>query len=270
MRTRLLTGAVAMAVALAALLAASPVPTAVLLGLLCLAGAHEASRLTGVPPLAGLATVILSLAALALASQGPAMLTAALAVCWCLGAASQIVWEPDRIVSALGLSLWIACGAVAGMALQLQSLGSGPTFQPNLLLLALVPLWAGDSMAYFVGKAWGRHKLAPNISPNKTVEGAVANLAECLAAALAMGTWLGVPVAATIAVGLSAGIFGQAGDLLQSRLKRAAKAKDSGSLLPGHGGVLDRLDSFLFSSFPSMMLLGWLAPGLFHVKHWPF
>ncbi|MCH7944435.1 MAG: phosphatidate cytidylyltransferase [Armatimonadetes bacterium] len=270
MRTRILTGAVAMAVALAAVLAASPVPTAVLLGLLCLAGAHEAARLTGLPPLAGAATVVLSLSALAVASQSPLVLVTALAVCWSVGAVSLIVWKPNRMLAAAGLALWIACGAGAGMALQLQSLGSGSIFEPNLLLLVLVPLWAGDSMAYFVGKAWGQHSLAPNISPNKTVEGAAANLVACVVAAYALGTWLEVPVAASVAVGLSAGLFGQAGDLLQSRLKRASGAKDSGSLLPGHGGVLDRLDSFLFSSFPGMALLIWLAPGLFHVKQWPF
>ena len=270
MRTRVLTGAAAMAVALAAILAASPLPTAVLLALLCLAGAHEAAKLTGLPPLAGIATVVLSLTALSVASQTPMMLVAGFTVCWCLGAASLIVWRPNRMLAASALALWIACGAGSGMALQLQSFGSGSTFEPNLLLLALIPLWVGDSMAYFVGRAWGRHELAPSVSPNKTVEGAAANLVGCLAAAFVLGTWLGVPTAASVAVGLSAGVFGQAGDLLQSRLKRSAGAKDSGSLLPGHGGVLDRMDSFLFSSFPSMMLLAWLAPDLFHVKQWPF
>ena len=118
--------------------------------------------------------------------------------------------------------------------------------------------------------AGGVPAIAAPVRRHKTVEGAAANLFACVVAAYALGTCLEVPVAASVAVGLSAGLFGQAGDLLQSRLKRASGAKDSGSLLPGHGGVLDRLDSFLFSSFPSMALLIWLAPGLFHVKQWPF
>lgn len=270
MRTRVLTGAAAMAVVLAAILAASPVPTAVLLVLLCVAGALEVAKLTGQAPLAGVAAVLLGLSAVSAASKGPLMLVSSLAVCWCIGSVSLIVWRPNRMLAASALALWIVCGAGSGMALQLQSFGSASTFVPNLLLLALIPLWVGDSMAYFVGRAWGRHKLAPTVSPNKTVEGAAANLVGCLAASFVLGTWLGVPTAASVAVGLSAGVFGQAGDLLQSRLKRSAGVKDSGSLLPGHGGVLDRMDSFLFSSYPSMMFLLWLAPELFHVKQWPF
>jgi phosphatidate cytidylyltransferase len=143
-------------------------------------------------------------------------------------------------------------------------------FATNLLLLALLPLWVGDSLAYFVGKAIGKHKLAPKISPNKTWEGAIANLVGCLVAAYAIGLWLEVPLAASIAVGLTTGILGQVGDLLQSRLKRLAEVKDSGSILPGHGGVLDRLDSFLFSSYPSLLALYLLAPETFHVKQWPW
>ena len=73
-----------------------------------------------------------------------------------------------------------------------------------------------------------------------------------------------------VAVGLSTGVLGQVGDLLQSRIKRLAQVKDSGSILPGHGGVLDRLDSFLFSSYPSLLALYLLAPDEFHVKQWPW
>ena len=259
-----------MAVALAAILAASPIPSAVLLLLLCVVGVREAARLTGVPPFLGVSTAIASLALLAYMSQRPETVIGGLGAYWFAGIVSLVVWKPNKLVAARALVLWIVSGVAVGMVLQLQSLGTGGIFEPNLLLMALVPLWVGDSMAYFVGRAWGRHKLAPAISPNKTIEGAAANLVGCVVAAYALGVWLGVPTVASVAVGLSAGVFGQAGDLLQSRLKRTAGVKDSGSLLPGHGGVLDRMDSFLFSSYPSMMLLLWLAPELFHVKHWPF
>ena len=270
MRTRVLTGAVAMAVTLAAVLAASPIPAAVLLGLLCLIGAIEAAKLTGRPAWRAIVAVALCFGALVFATRDPILFFGALALFWIDGAIFLFLWKPNSVLGSPWLAFWIVCGAGSGMVLQLQSLGSGSLFEPNLLLLVLVPLWVGDSAAYFVGKAWGRHKLAPAISPNKTVEGAAANLVGCVVAAYALGVWLGVPTVASVAVGLSAGVFGQAGDLLQSRLKRAAGVKDSGTLLPGHGGVLDRMDSFLFSSYPSMMLLLWLAPELFHVKQWPF
>jgi phosphatidate cytidylyltransferase len=164
---------------------------------------------------------------------------------------------------------WVACGALSALWLQRQPFGNS-NFAPNLLLIALLPLWVGDSLAYFVGKAIGKHKLAPSISPNKTWEGAIANLVGCLAAAYAIGSWLQLPVAASIAVGLTTGMIGQVGDLLQSRIKRLANVKDSGSILPGHGGVLDRLDSFLFSAYPSLLALWLLAPEAFHVKQWPW
>ena len=260
-----------MAVALAAVLAASPVPAALLFGLIFITGALEVTKLTKCSVASVLSGLLLTGAAILVsATRGLSDLPAVLGISWWLGAISLFVWKPKQFAFAGGLLLWLFAGAGAGMALQLQSIGSNSAFLPNLLLMALVPLWVGDSMAYFVGKAWGRHKLAPAISPNKTVEGAVANLVGCVAAGWGLGFWLGVPVLASIAVGLSAGVFGQAGDLLQSRLKRTAGVKDSGSLLPGHGGVLDRMDSFLFSSYPSMMLLLWLAPELFHVKQWPF
>ena len=116
----------------------------------------------------------------------------------------------------------------------------------------------------------GNTKLAPNISPNKSVEGAVANLAGCLVTATGLCLLFSLPLSVGVALGLSCGILGQAGDLLQSRLKRAASVKDSGQLLPGHGGVLDRLDSLLLSAPVSLFCVVLLENGMFHVKHWPW
>jgi len=115
-------------------------------------------------------------------------------------------------------------------------------------LLVLLPLWAGDTAAIFAGRAFGRRPLAPEISPKKTVEGSLANLAACVGIALAVGTACGLGWMSSVGIGLATGILGQAGDLFESALKRQAGAKDSGGLLPGHGGVLDRIDSLLFAA----------------------
>lgn len=114
------------------------------------------------------------------------------------------------------------------------------------LMVVLVATWSNDSLAYLVGSAAGRHRLAPGISPRKSWEGAVAGwLTAVLAGGLLGLTMLGPGPAAAAAVGLLVALSGTAGDLLESWLKRRAGAKDSGEALPGHGGVLDRVDSLL-------------------------
>ena len=108
--------------------------------------------------------------------------------------------------------------------------------------------FATDTSAYAVGRAVGRRKLAPSISPGKTWEGAVGGLAGAAAAAAALVVLLdGIEslLLPAVALGLGAGVVAQAGDLLESKVKRLAGAKDSGRLIPGHGGLLDRLDSLL-------------------------
>lgn len=126
--------------------------------------------------------------------------------------------------------------------------------------LTFACIWASDAGAYFVGKAIGRTKLWPAISPNKTVEGALGGVAIAVVAGLAFAAarpeWLGYGQAALI--GLTAAVAGQLGDLVQSAYKRYRGVKDSGRLLPGHGGVLDRTDSWLIV-FPIVHLLGLLA-----------
>ncbi len=116
------------------------------------------------------------------------------------------------------------------------------------VLWLMAMLWAGDSSAYFVGRAIGQRKLAPALSPAKTIEGSVANLAFCtLIGGLGSG-WVGIPPTIGLIAGAGVGILGQMGDLFESALKRSLGVKDFGSILPGHGGVLDRFDSLLFSA----------------------
>jgi phosphatidate cytidylyltransferase len=116
--------------------------------------------------------------------------------------------------------------------------------EPLAVLLVLVLVWIADSAAYFVGRAWGRRKLAPTVSPGKTWEGVAGGLVGAVLYAIIIalftdrGAWL-----ALVATAILLGMVSIVGDLFESAAKRQAGVKDSGSLLPGHGGILDRIDS---------------------------
>jgi phosphatidate cytidylyltransferase len=114
----------------------------------------------------------------------------------------------------------------------------------ELILLLYVIIWSGDTAAYYGGRAFGRHLLAPKVSPKKTIEGAVAGLV----GSVITGTAVGVPWLRLAGISALTAVVGQTGDLAESVLKRSAGVKDSSSILPGHGGILDRLDSLLFAT----------------------
>ncbi len=119
----------------------------------------------------------------------------------------------------------------------------------NLVFFILVITWGVDTGAYYTGKNLGRHKLSPNISPGKTVEGAAGGVISCILLAL-FARWLFLPELSlnnTLLMGIVFGVVSQIGDLSESMLKRGAGVKDSGSLLPAHGGLLDRVDSVIFT-----------------------
>ena len=119
---------------------------------------------------------------------------------------------------------------------------------PQLLLFTLVVVWVGDSAAYFVGHAFGRIKMSPHLSPNKTWEGAAANLVGALLVAAVFGHWMKIGSAHLLAMAAIGSIAGQIGDVFESAFKRSAGVKDSGTLLPGHGGMLDRIDALIFAA----------------------
>jgi phosphatidate cytidylyltransferase len=118
----------------------------------------------------------------------------------------------------------------------------------DLLLFVVVLAWVGDTAAFFVGRAIGRWKMAPSLSPNKTWEGAIANLLASLLVGAVFGRWSNVPPAHLLAMAALGSIAGQLGDLFESSWKRSAGVKDSGKILPGHGGMLDRIDALTLAA----------------------
>ena len=133
------------------------------------------------------------------------------------------------------------------------------------VIAALVMTWANDTCAYFAGRLFGRHKLYPEVSPNKTWEGFFGGMAGSVAG-MFIARWVAFPaltVQDCVVLGLVGGVLGPLGDLCESMLKRAYQVKDSGSLIPGHGGLLDRVDALLFNA-PALYLYVIVVRGLVH------
>jgi len=153
----------------------------------------------------------------------------------------------------LSVALGGASGTVFGVlsvALPATALCYLRIVTPRAVLLLFLLVWGCDSFAYYLGKAFGRHKLAPSVSPKKTWEGTVAGLIGGTLIGAAAGTWLVFPElgpARGALAGALATSAGQLGDLVESLWKRGAGVKDSGTFLPGHGGFYDRIDSLLFA-----------------------
>ena len=142
-------------------------------------------------------------------------------------------------------------GWLLGYAIWLQGRVDGP----QLVLFLVGVTWAGESAAYLVGSSVGRHRLAPILSPRKTLEGAIAQVIVSVAAALVLAAWLqpACSLAGAAGGGALLGVIGQVGDLAESAIKRSIGTKDTGGLIPGHGGMLDRIDSLLFNA-PALYL----------------
>ncbi len=121
---------------------------------------------------------------------------------------------------------------------------------PQVLFLLMLTVMVSDTAQYYSGRAFGRHPLAPAISPKKTIEGAIGGFVFGTALFVGAGRWWvpGMPVIFRVGLGLALVALGIAGDLFESMLKRSAGVKDSSSLIPGHGGVLDRIDALLFAA----------------------
>lgn len=178
-----------------------------------------------------------------------------------VGLALYIVLRADAAPDSMRASWWLVAVAYPGVLgahfVLLRLLPGGQTW----LVVLLAATFATDTGAYAVGRLIGRHKLAPSISPGKTREGAAGGfVAGALAVVAATRLLDGPPEASAIAViAVTLPVLGQAGDLLESALKRRLEVKDMSHLLPGHGGVMDRLDSLLATGPALYWLVRWLA-----------
>jgi phosphatidate cytidylyltransferase len=150
--------------------------------------------------------------------------------------------EHGMVDWALSLALALYVGGLMQYYLPLRRLADGGLWVVSLLVLS----WVCDSCAYFVGRAFGRRRLAPRISPSKSVEGAVAGLIGAALVGAIIGLVVNRGVGLMAGYGLAIGVATVLGDLAESGLKRQTGVKDSGVLIPGHGGILDRMDSLLF------------------------
>ncbi len=152
--------------------------------------------------------------------------------------------------------LLLACGFVVILPAAIAM----ATLRGQEVLAVLVLVWIADSAAYFSGRRWGRRKLAPSISPGKTREGALGGVLGAMAYAIICGTFLKeLAWAPYLAAAAVLAVLSILGDLFESAVKRQAGVKDSGSLLPGHGGILDRIDSATAVLPVAALALPWIA-----------
>lgn len=142
----------------------------------------------------------------------------------------------------------LLAGCLVGVRMIPDARSATPHLASKLLTMFFALVMMTDTGAYYVGRAMGRHKLAPRVSPGKTIEGAIGGFAMAIITAYLCRLifFREIPISHALALGAVIGVIGQIGDLAESLLKRGAEVKDSGNLLPGHGGVLDRIDSILF------------------------
>jgi phosphatidate cytidylyltransferase len=265
---RLLTAAVGLPVLLGAVWLGAPWLTLLVL----LAGAiglREVYRLTplGAAPLPLLLGTVW-VAAILLAAQAASGLPSFLAMTGgvtAAGAFAAALWYIAFYRGgqyAVGLAFLLLgplyVGFLLAHSLALRELPYGDEIGRNWLLFALLTTFAADTGAYAVGRAVGRAPLAPSISPNKTWEGSIGGFTAAVAAALLVGLFLDLGLAGwqQAVIGATVGAISQAGDLLESWLKRLSNAKDAGSIIPGHGGILDRMDSILLALPAVYYLLG--------------
>jgi phosphatidate cytidylyltransferase len=253
---RVLTALILVPIAVALVLAAPAPVFALAVAALACASYREFERLTaahGIPK-PGLLGYGAGLAILFVPAEHRSLLAliAPLALAWAMRERPLAGALPRASALVLG-TLWIFGAWRCGLELR--------SVDPRWLLFVLVLNWVGDTAAYYAGRAFGSRKLAPEISPAKTWEGAVASILAALASGwlYARAVWPGMEPASVLVVAAVCNVTAQLGDLGESAIKRGAGVKDSGSILPGHGGWLDRTDGLLFSMPAVYVALHWVV-----------
>lgn len=263
MLQRTLTAAVGIPVVVAAVWFGAPWLT-ILVAVLAVQGVRELYRLQprGIPPLPAALGVVWAIS-LVVGAQSSSSLTSFLVISGIIltvGTIACLLWliayyTSGRLITA---SLYLIAGPVYVGFLLAHSLalreigdsfGESSDAGRDWLLITILIVFATDTGAYLFGRAFGRRALAPVISPNKTWEGAAGGFISAVVITIVVGYVLDLatPRWQQIVIGASVGVIAQLGDLFESRLKRVSNIKDAGSIIPGHGGVLDRLDSVVVS-----------------------
>ena len=257
LRTRVVTAVVLAAVLLGILLWLPPWATVAVMALLVLAGAWEWSAFLQLPGVALRAAYVLLVAALLLgawriaASAEWRRLLLGVAVLWWLIALLWIAFAPRCVAPWSAAAAGVLALVPAWLAIAW--LRVAPPRGAEWVLFAFVLVWVADIGAFFFGRRFGRVRLAPEVSPGKTWEGVLGGVALSALVAVAGSRWFHVPLAAFLPLCLTAVAFSIIGDLTESLLKRFAGVKDSGRVFPGHGGVMDRIDS-LTGAAPVLLL----------------
>lgn len=180
-----------------------------------------------------------------------------------IGSCSLFLRKVDRPHPLAWMGIfWLTAPVIGFTALHLYR----PPTSPNPVTMLFLCLWAADTFALLAGKAFGKHKMAPSLSPSKTWEGAIGGLLGAVGFGLGTADLFDVPLLVGVIVGVLTGVLGPVGDLFESYMKRRIGVKDSGGVFPGHGGMLDRIDSLLMASIPTCWLMYALHPSVFHVK----
>jgi phosphatidate cytidylyltransferase len=267
LRLRILTALILGCVLLLGLFVLDPRWTVPAFGAVFIVGAWEWARFGGLRlPAARLAyaaaiTVLLFLAWRLTGDPERLQIVLWIACAWWVAAFAWLWLAPERHQPRLTLVCGVPVLVPAFVALaRLDIAHRGPVRGPMIVLWLVFLVIAADIGAFFVGRAFGKRKLALRVSPGKTWEGAFGGLATVALVALVGAACFGLPSWRSVAFGCAVGIFSVVGDLTESMFKRAAGLKDSGALLPGHGGMLDRIDSV--SAAAPLYALGLFSSGV--------